>query len=180
MRHALSVALQDFEGAMVIISHDRYMLRTVADQFLVIADRRVQPYSGDLDDYSRWIAEQNRERERRELAEKGLDGEATVRATAVESATDRKQRKRMEAEQRQRLAPLRAQLKSLEAKMEKLGQRRAEIEAALAQPDIYADAQKDRLKSLLAEQSTVAAQLAAAEDRWLSLSSELETAGSAS
>lgn len=80
----------------------------------------------------------------------------------------------MEAEQRQRLAPLRAQLKSQEAAMERLGRRRAEIQAALAQPDVYADAQKDRLKSLLAEQADVAARLAEAEDRWISLSAELE------
>lgn len=75
---------------MVIISHDRYMLRTVADQFLVIADRRVQPYSGDLDDYSRWIGEQNRERERRELAAAAASGAATGRATGSESAGERK------------------------------------------------------------------------------------------
>jgi len=173
MRHALSVALQEFEGAMVIISHDRYMLRTVADRFLVIADRRVHPYGGDLDDYSRWVAEQNRERERRELAAAGSVG-TSGRATNTESAAERKERKRLQAEQRQRLAPLRAQLKAQEAAMERLGRRRAEIEAALAQPAIYGEEQKDRLRSLLAEQADVAARLAEAEDRWLGLSTELE------
>ncbi|MCC6716011.1 MAG: ATP-binding cassette domain-containing protein [Gammaproteobacteria bacterium] len=174
MRHALSVALQEFEGAMVVISHDRYMLRTVADRFLVIADRRVQSYSGDLDDYSRWITERNRERERRELAVAAGSGAATERATGGESAAERKERRRLEAEQRQRRAPLRAQLQSQEAAIERLGQRRAEIQTALSQPDMYADGQKERLKSLLAEQADVAAQLAEAEDRWLSLSTELE------
>ncbi len=176
MRHALSVALQEFEGAMVIISHDRYMLRTVADQFLIIADRRVQPYGGDLDDYSRRVAERNRDRERRELGE--LEGRnAPGPGSPGVGAAERRGRKRLEAEQRQRLAPVRAQLKSQEAAMEKLARRRAEIEAALGKPEIYAGTQKERLKSLLAEQAAVAARLAEAEDRWLMLSAELESPG---
>jgi ATP-binding cassette subfamily F protein 3 len=261
MRHALSVALQEFEGAMVIISHDRYMLRTVADTFLVIADRKVQPYSGDLDDYSRWIAEQTRARERREQQEAlamargaaspstsasssapasesdlgsvsqsdlqsgstsrpgspsgsgsrsesasqtdrqsgsgsrsgspsgSLSGSGTgahsgsasraaamVASTpATESAAERKERKRLEAEARQKLAPLRARIKTEEAAIEKLQQRRAEVEAALAQPDIYEPAQKDRLKQLLADQTKLAADLAATEERWMALNEELES-----
>ena len=64
MRHALSVALQDYQGAIVVVSHDRHLLRSVTDQLLLVADGKVQPFDGDLDDYRLWLAEQKKDDEK--------------------------------------------------------------------------------------------------------------------
>ena len=95
MRQALAMALQDFAGAVVMVSHDRHLLRSVSDALYVVHDGRLQEFDGDLDDYARW-----------------LDNSAvkpaaiTTGVSAAPTAEERKQRKREEAERRTRLAPM--------------------------------------------------------------------------
>jgi len=167
MRHALAMALQDFQGAMVVVSHDRHLLRTVTDSLLLVANGKAQSFDGDLDDYRRWVDE---ERKREESASEESAGEVT------HSAAARKEQRRLDAEKRQKLQPLRKELQKLEARMEKLNEKKSAIETELADPAIYEAASKERLKHLLTEQTANTQELADVELRWLDLSEQLENA----
>jgi ATP-binding cassette, subfamily F, member 3 len=169
MRHALTVALQDFGGAMVIVSHDRFLLRSVTDRWLMVADGSVQDYDGDLEEYRAWLSE------RRARQAQWVDA-----VDKPDSAQARKDRKRAEAEQRQREQPLRKTIKDLEARLEKLTKSRAEIDAQLAESDLYAGASKDKLKELLLDQARVKQELDTVEEAWLEASEALQNAVAAS
>ncbi|MET0086344.1 MAG: ATP-binding cassette domain-containing protein [Sedimenticola sp.] len=168
MRHALSQALQDFEGAMVVVSHDRHLLRTTTDQLLLVNGGEVDEFKGDLDDYPRWLAD-NRAAQIDKPANNG-DKE--------HSATARKERKRQEAERRKQLQPLRSRLQKLEKEMDRLMEQQAGLEQQLADPVIYEEANKEDLKKLLADKAKVDASLGDTEEQWMVASEELEAAES--
>src|SRR5262249_7885513 len=131
MRQALTVALQEYDGAVVLVSHDRHLLRTVADELYVVHDGRAEPFDGDLDDYAKWLAEN-------ESASAGAaKSSQSAAADKPESAEARKQRKREEAERRNRLTPLRAAVEKCEKELERLTRQQAEIQAQLESPEIY-------------------------------------------
>jgi len=169
MRHALTMALQDFGGAMVIVSHDRFLLRSVTDRWLLVADGSVQDYDGDLEEYRAWLSERR--------ARQAQPAEAFDKA---DSAQARKDRKRTDAERRQREQPLRKKIKELEARLEALTQRRAEIDARLTGGDVYASASKDALKELLRDQARVVSEIAEVEEAWLEASEALQQPGAGS
>jgi ATP-binding cassette, subfamily F, member 3 len=162
MRHALSEALQDYDGAMVLVSHDRHLLRVTADTLLLVDGGRVDPFDGDLDDYPAW------------LAARDPDAAGPGAVADVRDGADRKQQRRAAAEVRKVLQPLRNQLKVLEQQCELLTARRAALATALAEPELYAADAKPRLLSLLEEQRRVAVELTAAEGQWLTVGEELE------
>lgn len=166
MRQALAVALQDYNGAVVLVSHDRHLLRTFADQFIIVANAAARPFDGDLEDYAEWLA-------------KSEAAAAPEKPPAAESADAKKQRKRDEAERRNRLTPLRNRIAQAEAKLDRLNKERAEIEAKLAAPDIYAPEHKGRLTELLATQRQKGAEIAQVEGEWMSAADALETAENA-
>jgi ATP-binding cassette subfamily F protein 3 len=164
MRQALAVALQDYNGAVVLVSHDRHLLRTFADQFLIVAHGEAKPFDGDLDDYADWLS-------------KSAALEAIAKPQrGAESADDRKQRKRDEAERRNRLTPLRNALAKCDRELERLAKELRAIELQLASPDIYNAENKRRLGDLLASQRGLATELAQVETEWLAMTEELETA----
>ena len=165
MRLALATALQDFAGAMVIVSHDRHLLRTVTDQFYLVHAGRVDAFDGDLDDYRRYLQQ----------AQQPAD--VTVATTTGNTARNRKAQRRIEAEQRQASQPLRREIRQLETALSRLTSRKAELEQQLADPVLYDEANKDRLKELLAEQAGVLRELAATEEAWLEKSEKLEAQG---
>jgi ATP-binding cassette, subfamily F, member 3 len=160
MRHALSEALQGFEGAMVLVSHDRHLLRVTVDTLLLVDGGSVQPFDGELDDYPAWLAARDPD---------GICGPSGER-----QVNPRKQQRRDKADQRRALAPLRSRLKGVEEELEGLERRRQELDLGLADPGLYAPECKSRLLALLDEQRQVLAALAEAESRWLSLGEELE------
>jgi ATP-binding cassette subfamily F protein 3 len=163
MRHALNVALQDFKGAMIIVSHDRHLLRTLTDKFLFVADGKAAPFDGDLDDYHQLLQQQ---------ANQGNDsGNETGGSN---NAAARKEQKRLQAEQRKAQKPLRDKLRKLEKDMDKLNQQKDKLEEQLAQADIYEDSNKDKLKTALAKQTEVLQILAVSEEAWMEISEELE------
>ncbi|MCG5500760.1 ATP-binding cassette domain-containing protein [Ectothiorhodospira lacustris] len=169
MRHALEQALQDFGGAVVLVSHDRHMLRSVCDDFLLVADGGAQAFEGDLEDYRDWLAA-------RERAQGGGD----VREMGGEQgAASRKARKRDEAALRQRLKPLRDQVRRLEREHETLEQEKRSLDEALADPAIYEASARERLQSLLGRQAETARRLAEVESTWLEACEALEIAESA-
>ncbi len=160
MRHALTMALQTFEGAMVLVSHDRHLLRTVCDSLLLVADGKVEPFSGDLDDYGRWLADRRRERD-----------------SVKPAKQDRKEQRRLQAERRKQLQPLRNRVKKLETELEKLLIRKDELTAALADPAIYDDVNKERLKRVTLEHAQLEKALGETEEAWMLASEELEAGG---
>ncbi len=160
MRQALTVALQGFAGALVLVSHDRHLLGAVTDALWLVADGTVGPYEGDLDDYARWLLERV----------DGSDRDATPPARA--SARARRQR---EAEIRRALGPLRAEVQGLEAALDALGARRAAVESRLADGGLYRDAAGD-VEALLAEQGDLARRVHETEVAWLAACERLESA----
>jgi ATP-binding cassette, subfamily F, member 3 len=191
MRHALGMALQDYSGAIVLVSHDRYLLRLVADELWLVADGRAAPFDGDLDDYADWLRKSAREAEAQvsraaadaRAAEARLAPEGTsvpdapgpgVAAPIRESAAEQKERKRLEAARRQRLSPLRAQVTKLEAEIDALSAEAGRLDEQLAAPELYLPAGRADLDRLLARQTDVRRRLAAAEESWLEASERLE------
>ena len=170
MRHALTLALQDYQGALIVVSHDRHLLRTVTDEFLLVAAGRAQPFDGDLDDYRDWLNERQRATSRETAS--GASGESNS------SAADRREQKRQEAERRQQLAiqrkPLEQRVKTLERRMEQLHAEQRTLETALADPASYDDANRDRLKEGLLRKAEVDRQLAECENEWLDLQETIE------
>ena len=161
MRDALLLSLQEFAGAVVLVSHDRGLLGGVCDEFLRVREGAVETFDGDLDDYARWLAATRR----------GTDSMTTSRHSEP-AAVDRKERKRLEAEARNRLAPLRAELKRVEKELEACLVERQELEARLADPAIYASADS-AARALPAAHAALLARIHDLEERWLTLSEEL-------
>jgi len=167
MRQALAVALQDFSGAMVIVSHDRHLLRVTSDQLMLVHDSRVDDFPLSLDEYPKWLSEQNRQ--------VVVDSTHPGNSGDVEnSAIARKDRKRLQAEQRQRLQPLRKRVTQAEAKLEALQRTRAELDRQLADPEIYSEQNKRKLQDCLLEKADVDKQCEAVETEWMLASEELD------
>lgn len=164
MRHALSVALQGFEGAMVVVSHDRHLLRSTTDELYLVHDKKVVPFQGDLDDYHQWLSEQQK-----------VERQATqVVKTGINSAQAKKDQKRKEAELRKQTQPIRKQIEKLDKLMEKLSQQQEQVETELSDPTIYEESNKGKLKEQLTAQTQISRQLEDAETEWMTLTEELE------
>ncbi len=163
MRHALSVALQEYEGAIVLVSHDRHLLRSVTDQLLLVADGSVRPFDGDLDDYRNWLAEQKKEAP-----------EQTI--TEMQATVSRKDQRKAEAERRKRLKPLMDALKNAERQVARYHQLQQQLEQELADPELYSDQNKERLKQLLVSKAEVDTALEQAEADWMEAEEQLERA----
>lgn len=162
MRHALSVALQDYEGAIVVVSHDRHLLRSVTDQLLLVSGGKVQPFDGDLDDYRVWLTEQKKSEEK------------TV-ADNVQTVSRKDQRK-LDAERRLRHKPLFDALKKAEVAVEKYHNEQRQLEHQLADPAIYAESEKEQLKKLMERKIKVDKALDDAEVAWMEAEEKIEAA----
>jgi ATP-binding cassette subfamily F protein 3 len=170
MRQALAVALQDFSGAMVIVSHDRHLLRVSCDRLMLVHDSRVEDFALSLDDYPKWLDDHGRQAAP-ESAQSRSDGKKQ------ESSESRKVRKRMQAEQRERLQPLRNRVKRAEAKLAELQIARAELDRQLADPELYDDQNKSKLQDSLLELARLEKESDATEAEWMLASEELEALG---
>lgn len=167
VRHALTVALQSFEGALILVSHDRNLLRNTVDEFWLVADGKVEPFSGDLNDYQSWLLEQRRN----ERAARQPD---TARENRSLNAAERKEQKRLAAEKRAKLRPLKKAIEKLETALEKAQDSLATVETALSDTSIYDDANKAKLKTTLAEQASLSQQIAEIEMDWMEQLEALE------
>ena len=164
MRHALTVALQEFEGAMVVVSHDRHLLRTTTDDLYLVHDQKVEPFIGDLDDYHKWLSEQQK------VEKKPAQSEDKNNSPSV----NRKEQKRLEAEFRKKLTPYKKQLIDAEKLMDKLTERLEEIEKQLADSSLYEHTQKMRLTELLKEQGERKESLEETEMVWMDAQETIE------
>ncbi len=160
MRHALNVALQAFDGAVILVAHDRHLLRNTVTEFLLVADGSVTPFAGDLEDYERWLV-------RDKKASQAGDSENA-------RAPDRKSQRREAAAQRARLQPLKKELHQVEQAMDNNSAAIGAIEEQLADETLYAAESKAQLQALLERQGSLKSEAGELEDRWLQLSDELE------
>ena len=164
-REALTVALAQFEGTLVLVSHDRHLLRATTDEFMIVADGTIRDFDGDLDDYRDWLFKTR-------LAKP--DGDMPVEEPRI----DRKAERRAEAEARQKLSvarkPIEKRLAQLEKQLDGLNARKASVDARLVSEDIYLDANREELKRLLLEQGELARELETVEGEWLEQQEALE------
>jgi ATP-binding cassette subfamily F protein 3 len=163
MRQALAVALQDYAGAVVLVSHDRHLLRTVVDEFYIVHEGRARIFDGDLEDYAKWLAAADRTA-------------ASPAERKLETSESRRHRKRQQAEERNRLSPLRAAIAQCEGELERLTRERSRVQAHLASPEVYVDVDsaRARLARLLDEQRQLARATETAEAAWLECTEQLE------
>jgi len=160
MRHALSASLQEFSGAMIIVSHDRHLLRTITDQFLLVSDGKITPFDGDLDDYADWVKNQAKQNDITPSSDKGVNA--------------RKEQKQQQANNRQQQKPLRDVLRKAEKQLDKLHEKQQQLEAKLADSDIYHQDKKQQLTDIINEKSSIDEQLAKIEEAWLTAQEALD------
>ena len=163
MREAIVMALQEFEGAIVIVSHDRHLLSSCTDEFYLVAHGRVAPFDGDLADYYQWLQQD---------ARKAANAAATQ--APASSNAPRKDQKRLEADLRNLLRPVKQKIDKLEQQQEKLTAELTAIEQQMADPDIYDAKRKAELTELLAKQASASSSLASIEEDWFMAQEELE------
>jgi ATP-binding cassette subfamily F protein 3 len=164
MRHALNIALQGFEGAMVLISHDRFLLTSVCDDFYLVDSKQVQAFDGDLDDYKDWILK----------GDKSGDKGSSADSDKTTIKPDRKNTKRLEAEFRQATKPLRKAIEKHEKSMAAAQAKLEALEQQLGDAELYNAENKTQLKQVIAEQASHKSNLEDAEMYWLEAQEELE------
>ncbi|MEJ2043996.1 MAG: ATP-binding cassette domain-containing protein [Reinekea sp.] len=161
MREALNLALQQYEGAVILVSHDRYLLNTTVDEFWWVRDGRVESYSGDLADYFQALL--------KAPATKTVDSVDTIESTA-----DKKAQRQARAAERQKLKPLQDRIRKAETVMEKCQSALKAIENDLADATVYSAEHKERLQKLLKEQGDLRSALDEAEMDWIDAHESLE------
>ncbi len=167
MRHAMTVAFQNFEGAILLVSHDRHMLKTVCDDLYLVADGTVSQFKGDLDDYAKWTLEQAK-----------LFAETSTDDLVDESsagALSKKEQRKQDAEKRKRLQPLKNKLKKIEKKMELLQTEKDELDQAMAEPSLYEEANKEKMLAVTQQSLSVKEAIELQEEEWFLLNEELES-----
>ncbi len=171
MRHALTTALQNFEGAIIVVSHDRHLLKNTVDTFWLVAQGKVEEFKGDLHDYEVWLQNfQAEDQTMNSLADTEEGKEQN------ESAESRKERKRLAAEKRKKISPLKKKLSETERLISNTQTSLGAIEEELTDSALYEVSNKLRLKVLLEEQAKLKKTLEDAEIHWFELSEELEEA----
>ncbi|MDG6895645.1 ABC transporter ATP-binding protein [Volucribacter amazonae] len=167
MRQALTEALVDYQGSLVVVSHDRHLLRNTVDEFYLVHDQQVQEFKGDLEDYQKWLSQLATLPQQQQQN----DVPAENKPYTQES---RKEQKRREAELRQRTAPLKKNIAQLEQQMEMLTKQLNELELQLADSELYDEKNKAKLTAFLAQQVQDKKQLEQIESQWLAGQEELE------
>jgi len=163
MRLALTMALQEFGGAVLVVSHDRHLLKSTTDDFLLVADGKVETFDGDLEDYAKWLVEYRQRN-------------APVSNTSANpDKTDKKAQRQAAAVLRQQLAPHKREADKLEKELGTVHQQLAGIETRLGESDVYEAGQKDELRDLLARQAKLKARESELEEAWMEALETLET-----
>jgi ATP-binding cassette subfamily F protein 3 len=183
-REALTTALAEFGGSMLLVSHDRHLLRTTVDRFWIVADGGVQEFDGDLEDYRDWLAQHQSNARKLELAERS----SGVASTAHEISTapsleitgiDRKQQKREEAQERQRTAilrkPIEAKLLKIENELESVQNKIKVLDTLIADAGLYSESRRQERLQTLTQHGELTKKYSELEHAWLELQSELES-----
>ena len=176
-RHALTMALAQFEGTLILVSHDRHLLRATTDQFMLVAKHRLQPFDGDLDDYRDWLLQHAADQRAAAKASNGAGGAES----GADAAVNRKEQRRLEAETRQKLShlkkPLQSRITKIEKEMDTLNTEKATLDAFVADPSSYEPERKTQLTDAIRRQAEVTTRLETLEAEWLEKHEELEQIG---
>jgi len=162
MRHALTMALQSYEGALVVISHDRHLLRNTVDEFYLVAKGVVGEFKGDLKDYQNWLKNFVRD-------------VSPTNSPVVESTQDKKANRQKAAQYRHKLAPVTKKIRQLEVLIAQLEGQLKEVEIQLSDEAIYKDDKKRVLTDALENQADIKQQLKNCEEQWLESQEQLES-----
>ncbi|HEY3431036.1 MAG TPA: ATP-binding cassette domain-containing protein [Rhodocyclaceae bacterium] len=165
MREALTLALQETDAAVILVSHDRHLLRTTCDDLWLVADGQAKPFDGDLDDYARWLAEQ---RSAEKAASQPLDADKSARKEA--RAESQAQKQALLVQRR----PLLKELEKLEKNLAAWQTEKADVDEKLADPELYVAADKVPMERLLKRQAELGNNVDTAEMRWLEIQEALE------
>ncbi len=177
-REALTLALAQFEGALILVSHDRSLLRATADRFLLVADGRCSDFDGDLDDYRAWSLKKT------SGVEVPFKPAAAVEAVDVPTNVNTREQRRSDAsthntrvrDAAKQKKPIEQRIRRLETRMAEADEKKRAIDAALAQPDAYADDRREQLKQQLIDQAYVTREIEELEAEWLEQHALLERA----
>jgi len=165
MRESLAQALTDFEGALIVVAHDRHLLQAATDTWMLVADGRLTPFEGDLDDYKAWAREYHARSSRRETREG--------------AAVNRKEERRSEAANRKRESdarkPFEKKLAAIEAELKALGEEAARAEAWLGSEEAYAEGERERMQETSRRRGEIATRIATLEEDWLWTQGQMET-----
>jgi ATP-binding cassette subfamily F protein 3 len=164
MRHALTLALQDYEGGVILVSHDRALLRATCDEFILMADGKAEPFDGDLENYSQWLTEQ------RLKDKQAMQAVADDKPNKNDRAANKAERQARILERR----PLVKELEQLELNISKWQTDKKVCDERLHDSELYTVADKTELQQLLKKQGELANQIEIAEERWLDLHELLE------
>ena len=163
MRLALTMALQEFSGAVLVVSHDRHLLKSTTDDFLLVADGKVETFDGDLDDYTRWLVEYRQRN-------------APVSSAPVNAdKTDKKAQRQAAAALRQQLAPHKREADKLERELGSVHEQLAKVDTSLGDSALYEAARKDELRDLLAQQAKLKVREGELEEAWMVALETLES-----
>jgi len=158
MVHALTLALQEFQGALIIVSHDRHLLGNTVDEFYSIHREVFAEFNGDLKDYEKWLSSQ-------ETSQQGKAGAAADDSRLTK--LDKKHQRQQAAAARAQLAPLRKKEKQLEQAIDQINSQLQKIEEALADSQLYESAYKAKLTELLKQQGELKSSLVETEEAWM-------------
>lgn len=162
VRESLTFALQSYEGALILVSHDRHLLENVCDEFYLMDEGNLNEFDGDLEDYRRFSQEKHKQQN------------TTSSSLPSESKTNKKTQRKDAADLRKKLQPLTSQIKKIEKELDELNQLNTELESILADAEIYSDSQKDRLKTTLEKKTSANLKISNLETRWMELNEELD------
>jgi len=152
MRNALSIALQEYEGAMLLVSHDRFLVRSTTDQLYLVADHRLQPFEGDLTDYQTWLFDYRKRQANAFKTSKPVEKE--------------------EKPVRSNLGALLKKISKMEEELARLNKKLVDVDVALTDTSLYEAANKSKLDSLLGDQQKIKAEIESKEQVWLSACEE--------
>ena len=169
MCHSLTVGLQEFSGALILVSHDRHLLSNTVDQFLLVKDGKLDIFDGDLNDYEKLLLEQNK------TDNKGGKNSEEESADAQNTKLNKKELRQQAAEQRNQLKALRDKANKLEKHIQKNQNSLASLDEKLAETSLYDDGQKDKLNKLLLERAQLLSLTETLEEQWLEVSEIMES-----
>ena len=164
MRHAMTIAFQDFAGAIVLVSHDRHMIRTVCDDLFLVANGKVEAFKGDLDDYAKWSLDEALQQKRDKQESLAVDS----------AALSRKEQRKVEADRRKQLQPLKNKLKTIEKDMEATQVRLDDLNSQMTQADFYDESNKSKMLAVTHEFSELKAKMDELEEVWFEINEQLE------
>lgn len=161
MRQAIVMALQDFDGAIILIAHDRYLLESCVDDFLIVGQGKVDDFDGDIDDYHQWLHQDKK-------------ASVTAQNSSKAPTVDKKAQRQQQAELRKQAAPLKKQVDKINGQMEKLQTELDKVDAILADGEIYQSSDKTELSSLLKLQAKLSEDISTLEVQWIDLEEQID------